>query len=509
VPRPSSPRSAAVCCGDSGGRDEDDWTTCNGERDALLDTIFALAKERGLDLDFHCDENGNEEARGLRDVARAALRHGYEGRVVCGHCCSLTSQSPADLERTLELCRRARVTVVSLPMVNEWTQDRHPGRTPSWRGVTALHEVRAAGVPLALASDNTRDQFYGYGDLDMLEVLTESVRIGQLDRPTVAPWVDSVTTAPFRAMGLEGGVVREGLPADLVLFQGRRFSELLSRRMVRRAVVRGGAFVSTRLPDYADLDFDPAEKRYTRPAPPEVLSGLLHVARVLGVPATDTTLGGRFTGMGESDFSHCSHCLREECACLQCSFTRRRRSYAAALDLAAAQLDAAARHVPLRALLASRCSGTEHLGDGPAGPALALSECPACRRAAAPSSGPGGGAVAAPGEGGRGGGGSFGGFPVGAGEGEGDAGGLLGATPDLLVRRLVWRRAEGLDEDGKATAPRSEQGAKDDESVIVGWPVATSSLWLAGAVAGGAAIAGVCVGAALGTALAVSARGRR
>ncbi len=40
------------------------------------------------------------------------------------------------------------------------------GRTPRWRGVTLLHELKAAGVPVAIASDNTRDPFYAYGDLD-------------------------------------------------------------------------------------------------------------------------------------------------------------------------------------------------------------------------------------------------------------------------------------------------------------------------------------------------------
>ena len=55
------------------------------------------------------------------------------------------------------------------------TQDRdHSGlRTPRWRGITTLHEARAAGCEVVLASDNTRDQFYAYGDLDMLEVFTQ------------------------------------------------------------------------------------------------------------------------------------------------------------------------------------------------------------------------------------------------------------------------------------------------------------------------------------------------
>ena len=46
-------------------------------------------------------------------------------------------------------------------------------RTPQWRGVTALHELHAGGVPTALASDNVRDQFYAYGDFDMLDVFSQ------------------------------------------------------------------------------------------------------------------------------------------------------------------------------------------------------------------------------------------------------------------------------------------------------------------------------------------------
>ena len=48
--------------------------------------IFTLAKERDLDLDFHVDENGNERAKGLLYIAHKAIEHGYQGRVVCGHC---------------------------------------------------------------------------------------------------------------------------------------------------------------------------------------------------------------------------------------------------------------------------------------------------------------------------------------------------------------------------------------------------------------------------------------
>lgn len=85
---------AAVCCSDKGGLETDDWTTCDQDRSTLLDRIFTLAKQRGLLLDFHVDENGNERSKGLREISLKTMQHGYEGRVVCGHCwCAPCSNS--------------------------------------------------------------------------------------------------------------------------------------------------------------------------------------------------------------------------------------------------------------------------------------------------------------------------------------------------------------------------------------------------------------------------------
>ncbi|KAL6782606.1 hypothetical protein ACKKBG_A07455 [Auxenochlorella protothecoides x Auxenochlorella symbiontica] len=245
---------AAVCCAERGGDPADDWTTCDRDRGELLDRIFTLAKQRDLDLDFHTDENGNEAAKGLRYVAEKAIQHDYIGRVVCGHCCSLAYQSQADLDLTLDLVRRAGITIVSLPLVNQWTQDRRLGVTPRWRGVTLMHEIRVAGVPAALASDNTRDQFYAYGDLDMLEVFVQGCRMAHLDRP-YEDWVRSVGSVPAQAMGLEGhGTLCPGSSADFVVFRGRCYSELMSRPQHDRLVVRAGRPIDARPPPYELLD---------------------------------------------------------------------------------------------------------------------------------------------------------------------------------------------------------------------------------------------------------------
>ena len=222
--------------------------------ETLLDRVLDLAAARGLEVDFHCDESGDVGARALSRIARAVLRRRFDRRVVCGHCCSLAIQ-PADVvAETLDLVVEAGLAVVSLPMCNLYLQDRVPGRTPRWRGVTLLHELKARGIRLAVASDNCRDAFHGYGDHDMLEVFREATRIGHLDRP-YADWPRAVTTTPADLMGLaDTGRIGPGQPADLVLFKGRNFSELLSRPQADRVVLRQGRAIARELPDYGDLD---------------------------------------------------------------------------------------------------------------------------------------------------------------------------------------------------------------------------------------------------------------
>ena len=219
-----------------------------------IDRAFELAKERSLDLDFHTDESLDPNDVALRHVAAAAIRHKFTGRVTCGHCCSLSVQSDDDVQKTLSMVKDAGVSVVSLPMCNLYLQDRQAGRTPRYRGVTILHELREAGIRVALASDNCRDPFFAYGDHDGLEVFKQSARIGHLDHP-IGDWPQSITRTPAEMMGLKNvGAIGEGQAADLVVFEARSFNELMARGQGDRVVIRQGKQIDTTLPDYADLD---------------------------------------------------------------------------------------------------------------------------------------------------------------------------------------------------------------------------------------------------------------
>ncbi len=219
--------------------------------------LVEAAGTHGLDLDLHIDESGDVASRSLGILARRVIETGFSGRVLAGHCCSLAVLPERDAAETIELVARAGIAVVSLPMCNLYLQDRANGRTPRWRGVTLLSELKAAGVPVSLASDNTRDPFYAYGDLDMAEVLREAVRIGHLDHPAedLPAWFGAVGALPAATGGFRYRArIEPGAPADLVLFRARDPGELFSRPQSDRTVVRAGRIIARDLPDYRELD---------------------------------------------------------------------------------------------------------------------------------------------------------------------------------------------------------------------------------------------------------------
>lgn len=209
----------------------------NSDLVARLSRVFAYAERYGLLLDFHVDEGLEPEAAGFDEIVRLTAQHAMAGRVLCGHACSLGIRPAADVARVLAAAGRAGVALTVMPTTNLHLQDMQPGRTPRERGLAPMHELRAAGVQVLLGTDNVRDPFYPYGSYDPIEILRLAALVAHLNP---ADWLDCITTAPARAMGLPAPHIAQGQRADFILIDGANWPDAIASPRAARQIFRAG-----------------------------------------------------------------------------------------------------------------------------------------------------------------------------------------------------------------------------------------------------------------------------
>ena len=249
---------------------------------SCMDGLFAQAIRTSMDVDLHIDETNDPKANGLWALIsslKKAKINGFKGKVLLGHCTALSLRDDAQDIITSLAEFGDSVFVVANPFSNLRLQDRRGSappfsiaippelpRTPQWRGLTLVQELRAQNVPVACASDNVRDFWRPYGDYDLLAAFAEAIAIGHLDTaPTEGSWVDMVTCLPTKIFEQhQKGFIAKGQPADLIIFpRARRASELFSRPHNDRIVIRHGRPQFSALPDFIVLD-DLVDKKTNR-----------------------------------------------------------------------------------------------------------------------------------------------------------------------------------------------------------------------------------------------------
>ncbi len=187
---------------------------------------FEAADRHGLALDFHVDEGLDDGLDGLEIIADLAIETGFQGPVLCGHACHLMNLDPEALKKLTEKLLHANISVASLPATNLLLQGRAAG-TPDRRGVTRIHELRAAGVPVVVGTDNVQDAFFPLGRHDPRQSLALAVLAAHLD-PPFGSHFPMITTNARKALGLAPNHVDGAAIGDLIMFGAASTSDLLA-----------------------------------------------------------------------------------------------------------------------------------------------------------------------------------------------------------------------------------------------------------------------------------------
>jgi cytosine deaminase len=199
------------------------------------DVFLDVAADAGVGLDLHTDETLDPDVMGLEYLADQVLA-GFPNPVTASHCVSLGQRSPVEQQRIAELVAAAGIGVVTLPHTNLWLGGRNQQPVP--RGLTAVDALRGAGVSVAAGADNLQDPFNPMGRACPFETASLMVLVAH-DLPDVA-W-DSVSAASRRVLGLPGGTIEPGAPADLLAVRGASLRQVIAegpspRRIFRRGV---------------------------------------------------------------------------------------------------------------------------------------------------------------------------------------------------------------------------------------------------------------------------------
>lgn len=214
--------------------------TLEEDSEASVRELLAVASSYGVGVDLHVDETLDSDARALRILADRVIETGFAAPVTASHCVSLASQPLADIQDTARRVHDAGIRVVALPQTNLYLQGRELSHTAP-RGITAVRELRDAGVLVASGGDNWRDPFNPMGRIDAMETASLLVSAGH---QRVADAYESVSAAARALMGLPETRIAPGYPANLLAIRGDNLADAVGRASEDRVVISRGRIIA-------------------------------------------------------------------------------------------------------------------------------------------------------------------------------------------------------------------------------------------------------------------------
>src|SRR5207302_1351449 len=219
-----------------------------GERSVKF--AMALAADKGLRVDIHCDETDDDHSRFVEVMAAETVRLGMGGRVTASHTTAMHSYNAAYAYRLINNLKRARMHMVTNPLDNSVLQGRFDAY-PIRRGHTRVKELLAAGVNVCVGHDSVMDPWYPLGYGDPLQAAFVLAHYGQMSgHSELRTLIDMITFNPASALGLEEYGLLPGSRADLCAFAAPTEMDAIRLVAPRKLVLRAGKVVArTEPPD--------------------------------------------------------------------------------------------------------------------------------------------------------------------------------------------------------------------------------------------------------------------
>jgi len=205
-----------------------------------IDLVFELATAFDVDVDFHVDFADEPRHLHVRRIVERTRRAGWGGRVAVGHLTELAALPPAEQDEIIRGLAEAGIGVISLPATDLYLSGRRDAVNPR-RGLTPIRRLLAAGVPVALATNNVRNPFTTVGTADLAHMAFLAAVAAHMGTPAqLRQLVDAITIHPARLLRLPDYGLAPGARADLVLWECERLEDVVAAQPGRALVVKDG-----------------------------------------------------------------------------------------------------------------------------------------------------------------------------------------------------------------------------------------------------------------------------
>jgi cytosine deaminase len=193
-----------------------------------LDVVFGLAERHRAPVDIHLHDGGAIGLQQLREIAARTQALGMAGQVVVSHAFALGEPESHDLAVTIAALADAGVSIVT--------------SIPGDHAFPPIERMAAAGVNLALGSDNVRDAWTPMSVVSMTErAMLAAYRSGFRRDEQLTHCLDLALGGGAQAMGLRRPELLPGAPADLLAYDAPNIPAVVVERALPDLVIRAGA----------------------------------------------------------------------------------------------------------------------------------------------------------------------------------------------------------------------------------------------------------------------------
>ncbi|WP_028219763.1 amidohydrolase family protein [Paraburkholderia oxyphila] len=218
-----------------------DPTTLDGDAEGQLDIVFGIAQKRGVKIDIHLHEPGEQGTEQLHRIAARTQAAGLQGRVAVSHAYALGDVGPDAVARIADALAAAGVSIMT--------------NAPGDRAFPPILQLRAAGVRVFSGNDNIQDAWWPYGNGDMLQrAMLLGYRSGFYTDEALLVALDMATEAGAAVIGKRDYGLKPGNEASFLIFKAPNAAAAVAAAPAERVIVRRGQFWG----DTARMSFEPA-----------------------------------------------------------------------------------------------------------------------------------------------------------------------------------------------------------------------------------------------------------